>query len=123
VLYEKLFQAKLLLREPDDWKPITTVGSGGQEIRIRDSEGAFRVIYIAKFATAVYVLRCCQKKTQKTGQHDLTAKRMKELIKELNNDGILSSLQQRLGCAGGHTSRSRAHAYSHQPDDGYPGLY
>lgn len=71
--------------EPDDWKPMTTVGPGVQEIRIRDAQGAFRVIYIAKFGTAVYVLHCFQKKTQKTSKHDLdrAAKRMKELIKEL----------------------------------------
>ncbi|KPC23239.1 type II toxin-antitoxin system RelE/ParE family toxin [Pseudomonas savastanoi] len=44
------------------------------------------MIYIAKLATAVYVLHCFQKKTQKTSKHDLdlAAKRMKELIKELN---------------------------------------
>ncbi|EPM73621.1 hypothetical protein A584_00335 [Pseudomonas syringae pv. theae ICMP 3923] len=72
--------------EPDDWKPMTTVGQGVQEIRIRDAHGAFRVIYIAKFSTAVYVLHCFQKKTQKTSKHDLdlAAKRMKELTKELN---------------------------------------
>ena len=42
--------------EPDDWKPMTTVGSGVREIRIRDASGAFRVVFVAKFADAVYVL-------------------------------------------------------------------
>src|SRR5690606_40198019 len=41
--------------DPDDWKPMNTVGQGVREIRVRDSDGAFRVIYIAKFADAVYV--------------------------------------------------------------------
>lgn len=27
---------------PDDWKPMPTIGSGVQEIRIRDTSGAFR---------------------------------------------------------------------------------
>jgi phage-related protein len=36
--------------EPDDWKPMTTVGQGVKEIRIRDVAGAFRVIYVAKLA-------------------------------------------------------------------------
>lgn len=33
--------------------------------------GAFRIIYLAKFADAVYVLHCFQKKTQKTSKSDL----------------------------------------------------
>jgi len=70
---------------PTDWKPMATVGKGVQEIRIRDEAGAFRVIYVAKFADAVYVLHCFQKKTQKTGKSDLdlAAKRYADLVKEL----------------------------------------
>lgn len=33
--------------EPDDWKPMNTVGQGVRELRIRDTTGAFRVIYVA----------------------------------------------------------------------------
>jgi phage-related protein len=51
--------------EPDDWKPMNTVGQGVREIRIRDEAGVFRVIYVAKFADAIYVLHCFQKKSQK----------------------------------------------------------
>jgi len=71
--------------EPDDWKPISTVGHGVKEIRVRDAAGAFRVIYIAKFAHAVYVLHCFQKKTEKTNKADvdLAAKRYRDLLKEL----------------------------------------
>ena len=50
-------------REPDDWKPMNAVGSGVREIRIRDAAGAFRVLYVAKFEDAVYVLHCFQKKS------------------------------------------------------------
>ena len=72
-------------REPDDWKPMTTVGRGVKEIRIRDEAGAFRVLYVARFAGAIYVLHCFQKKTQKTRKADaeLAAKRYRELLKEL----------------------------------------
>ena len=72
-------------QEPADWKPMGTVGKGVQEIRIRDTAGAFRVIYVAKFAEAVYVLHCFQKKTQKTSKADLdlAAKRYGDLVKEL----------------------------------------
>ena len=38
--------------EPDDWKPMATVGSGVKELRIREEAGAFRVIYLAKLAEA-----------------------------------------------------------------------
>lgn len=72
-------------QEPDDWKPMNTVGQGVREIRIRDAAGAFRVIYVAKFADAVYVLHCFQKKTGKAPKTDLdlAAKRYRDLLKEL----------------------------------------
>ena len=72
-------------REPDDWKPMNTVGRGVREIRIRDAAGVFRVLYVAKFDDAVYVLHCFRKKTQKTGKADLdlAAKRYRDLVKEL----------------------------------------
>ncbi|MER8761851.1 MULTISPECIES: type II toxin-antitoxin system RelE/ParE family toxin [unclassified Mesorhizobium] len=70
---------------PTDWKPMATIGKGVQEIRIRDEAGAFRLIYVAKVADAVYVLHCFQKKTQKTSKMDLdlAAKRYGDLMKEL----------------------------------------
>ena len=70
---------------PDDWKPMNTIGPGVREIRIRDEAGIFRVIYVAKFADAVYVLHCFQKKTQKTSKADLdlAGKRYRDLLKEL----------------------------------------
>ncbi|WP_174788254.1 type II toxin-antitoxin system RelE/ParE family toxin [Vreelandella titanicae] len=71
-------------REPDDWKPMPTVGQGVKEIRVRDVAGAFRVMYVAKFADVVYVLHCFQKKTQKTskGDIDLAEKRYRVLAQE-----------------------------------------
>lgn len=50
---------------------MNTVGRGVREIRIRDAAGAFRVLYVAKFDDAVYVLHCFQKKTQKANKADL----------------------------------------------------
>ena len=58
-------------REPADFKPIPSVGPGAYEIRVRDEAGAFRVIYVAKFADAVYVLHAYQKKTRKTSRADI----------------------------------------------------
>lgn len=73
-------------QEPDNWKPMNTVGQGVKEIRIRDATGAFRVIYVAKFADAVYVLHCFQKKTEKTSKADLdlASKRYRDLLQELD---------------------------------------
>lgn len=56
--------------EPEDWKPFDLVGAGTREIRIRDTAGIFRVMYVAKFEEASYVPHCFQKKTQATSKHD-----------------------------------------------------
>jgi phage-related protein len=71
--------------EPDDWKPMPTIGAGVREIRIRDAAGAFCVVYVAKFAEAIYVLHCFQKKTEKTSKMDLdlASKRYRDLVQEL----------------------------------------
>lgn len=71
---------------PSEWKPMLSIGKGVQEIRVRDEFGAFRVIYVARFADAVYVLHCFQKKTQKTGKTDLdlATQRYRDLVKGLD---------------------------------------
>ena len=56
--------------EPTDWKPFDEVGAGTREIRIAGPKGIFRVMYVAKFEEAVYVLHCFQKKTQATSKQD-----------------------------------------------------
>lgn len=70
--------------DPDDWKPMATIGQGVRELRVRDETGAFRVIYLAKLADAVHILHCFQKKTQRTAKPDieLAARRYKALINE-----------------------------------------
>ena len=55
---------------PTDFKPMSSVGPGAYEIRVH-VEGEWRVIYVAKFARAVYTLHAFQKKTQKTRQEDI----------------------------------------------------
>lgn len=57
--------------EPDDWKPLVTVGPSVREIRIRESLGAFRVIFVANIGENIHVLHAFQKKTQKTRQSDI----------------------------------------------------
>jgi len=71
--------------EPNDWKPMKTIGAGVNEIRIKDTDGAYRVIYVAKFEEAVFVLHCFKKKTEKTATSyiDLAKSRYKELVRKL----------------------------------------
>jgi phage-related protein len=81
------FQIDRLQRglDPDDWKPMTTIGTGVREIRVRDATGAFRVIYIATLADAIYVLHAFAKKTQATSKRDLdlAAIRFRELMQRI----------------------------------------
>lgn len=56
--------------EPSDWKPFNQIGAGVKEIRIRDRSGIYRVMYVAKFVEAIYVLHAFQKKTQTTSKQD-----------------------------------------------------
>jgi len=70
-------------KEPDDWKPMKSVGQGVREIRIH-REGSYRVVYVAKFEEGVYVLHAFQKTTQKTPRKDIefARSRYRALIKE-----------------------------------------
>ncbi len=66
--------------EPSDWKSMPSIGRGVKEIRIHIL-GEWRVIYVAKFEDAVYVLHSFQKKSRKTNQHDIeiVRKRYKQI--------------------------------------------
>jgi phage-related protein len=65
---------------PSDFKPMLDVGAGAYEIRIHVL-GEWRVIYVAKFDDAVYVLHAFHKKTQKTRREDieLAARRYRQI--------------------------------------------
>ena len=70
--------------EPDNWKPMKTVGTGTREIRVRDETGAFRVIYVATLPEAIYVLHAFRKKTEKTAKDDidLARRRFSDLMRK-----------------------------------------
>jgi phage-related protein len=55
---------------PTDFRPMSSVGGGCYEIRVHTGE-EWRVIYVAKFADAIYVLHAFQKKSRATARHDL----------------------------------------------------
>ena len=62
-------------KEPDDWKPMSTVGVGVNEIRVREESGGYRVLYVAKFEEAVYVLHVFEKRSQKAPKDDISLAR------------------------------------------------
>jgi len=70
-------------KEPSDWKPMPSVGLGVNEIRIRAGR-AFRLIYVAKFSEALYVLHAMEKKSRKTAKTDihLARRRFRALVQE-----------------------------------------
>ena len=70
---------------PPQAKPWKGEGSGVLELVENDSGNTFRAVYTVRFAKAVYVLHCFQKKTQQTAKRDveLTQKRLKNLMKEI----------------------------------------
>jgi phage-related protein len=71
-------------KNPPDWKPMKSIGPGVIELRLRDSTGAYRVIYVAKFEEAVYVLHAFEKKSQKTSRQDLdlATTRYRDLLRQ-----------------------------------------
>jgi phage-related protein len=78
--------------EPNDWKPMTTVGVGVKEIRIHTGLD-YRVLYVARFAEGIYVLHAFEKRTRKTSKRDieLARERFRALIdyrrREKSNGG------------------------------------
>jgi phage-related protein len=56
--------------EPDDWRPMQSIGTGVKEIRIHKPH-EHRVIYLARFQEGIYVLHAFEKKTKQTAQHDI----------------------------------------------------
>ena len=67
--------------EPNDWKPMTTVGVGVKEIRIHTGLD-HRVLYVARFAEGIYVLHAFEKRTRKTAKRDtdLARERFRALL-------------------------------------------
>jgi phage-related protein len=65
---------------------MAAIGKGVEEIRIGDDTGAYRVIYIARRAEAVYVLHAFQNKAQATPKKDIDTARKR--FAQLSRGGI-----------------------------------
>lgn len=70
--------------QPDDFKPMPSIGKGVEEIRVWDDSGTYRVIYTARLVDVVYVLHAFQKKSQATAKRDIeiARKRYTELMRD-----------------------------------------
>jgi phage-related protein len=77
----QLYQVQLG-RQPADFKPMLSVGSGVYEIRIH-TQTEHRLLYVAKFEEAVYVLHAFEKRTRKTDRRDIeiARRRLAELFR------------------------------------------
>lgn len=73
--------------DPDDWKPMSSVGPGVREVRIQTTR-AHRVFYVATFKEAVYVLHAFEKKTRTTPMSAVTLARdrYRDLMKKRGED-------------------------------------
>ncbi|OOG59265.1 type II toxin-antitoxin system RelE/ParE family toxin [Polaromonas sp. C04] len=80
------FQLRKVQRgeQPDVFKPMPAIGAGVAEIIVDTADGWFRVMYVAKFEEALYVLHAFQKKTNKTsqGDKDIAKRRYGAVLKE-----------------------------------------
>lgn len=62
--------------EPFDWKPMPAVGPGVREIRVHTAL-EHRVLYVAKFSEALYVLHAFEKRSRKTPARDVSLARQR----------------------------------------------
>jgi phage-related protein len=74
--------------EPNDWKPMASVGVGVQEIRIH-TETEHRVCYVARFLEGIYALHAFEKRSRKTSRTDLelARTRYRELLEYRRREG------------------------------------
>jgi phage-related protein len=65
-------------------RPMPSVASGVEELRIRERTGTYRALYYAKSAKGILVIHAFVKKTQARPKQDLDLgkKRLKELLHE-----------------------------------------
>ena len=63
-------------------KPMSSIGKGVHELRLRDRSGIYRVIYVFLGSGVIYLLHAFKKKTQQTPKHhiEIAKKRLREVL-------------------------------------------
>ncbi|HEY9755513.1 MAG TPA: type II toxin-antitoxin system RelE/ParE family toxin [Oculatellaceae cyanobacterium] len=73
-------------KEPNNYRTMPSIGAGVYEIKVQDDDKKqFRLIYVAKFAEAIYVIHVITgKTTERTSPQDieLAKQRLKQIIEE-----------------------------------------
>lgn len=66
---------------PHDSRPMQSIGKGVFELRQRDPDGWYRLIYLAKVGDTIFMLHALTKKSAKTSRNDLAiaASRLKRV--------------------------------------------
>lgn len=66
-------------------KPMKSIHAKAHELRIKDKEGAYRVIYVLSIQDQILIPHAFTKKTQKTPQKEieLSIKRLREMLNEI----------------------------------------
>jgi phage-related protein len=77
--------------KPSDYRPMPSIGSGVEEIRVWEESGTFRVIYTAHMEEAIYVLHAFQKKTEATPKKDIDLARRRYVeLRKMARGGEMS---------------------------------
>ncbi len=65
-------------------RPMPVVALGVEELRVKCSDGTYRVFYCVKSSKGILVLHVFEKKTQKTPQYEIETgrKRLREMLYE-----------------------------------------
>lgn len=65
-------------------RPMPSIGSGVEELRVRDRSGSYRVFYYARLADSILIFHAFSKKSQKTpiNESALAQRRLKEILNE-----------------------------------------
>jgi len=88
-------------KQPTDFKPMPSVGKGVEELRVWDDSGTYRMLYVARFAEAVYVLHAFQKKSRATSVRDLEQARTRYAeLKRGKHDLVDPQFQECVGRVG-----------------------
>ena len=66
-------------RDPEDWKPMSAVGPGVREIRVKVPSGTYRALYVQSKGKEIHILNIYRKKdnAMRDSVKKLTAQRLK----------------------------------------------
>jgi phage-related protein len=55
---------------PNDYRPLSSIGSGVFELRDQDERSWYRVVYLSRIHDVIYVLHCFEKKSRQMPRRD-----------------------------------------------------